>query len=256
MLSLRSLKTSFGRANRRESRRPQLEQLETRFVPSTLIVNQPWDGKQLAGIAQVFTDLQKASAFEYDDFTTTAAYNINIMHVPGDEFGSSKQNIRVVGQIWTGLPDKGGTLVMTGNGLELANGSLDINFQSQPLQAGSYWITAFVVRPFLTGGQWFWFRTTPINGSEEFFYNPGGYFGLGTNSVPGSEEFGSSADMAFSLHGTPIGDSPHGLGVALQQTNVDHAHMGSTWTSQTVEGQVGGANWALLWAQQQQEQNS
>src|SRR5262249_26275676 len=158
--------------------------------------------------------------------------------------------VRVVGQIWTGLPDKGGTLVMTGNGIELSNGSLDINFQSQPLNAGSYWITAFVVRPFLTGGQWFWFRTTPANNSQAFFYNPGGGFGVGTSSIPGSQEFGSAADMAFSLHGTPIGDSPgNGLGTALQQTNVDHAHMGNTW-SQTGDGQpgaVGATNWALFW---------
>jgi hypothetical protein len=144
---------------------------------------------------------------------------------------------------------------MTGNGVETANASLDINFQSQPLQAGSYRITAFVLRPFELGGQWFWYRTTPVTGSEEYYYNPGGGWGVGTASIPGSQEFGSAANMAFSLHGTPIGDSPHGLGIALQQTNVDQAHVGNTWANQSVEGQIGGANWALLWAQQQQEQS-
>ena len=103
-------------------------------------------------------------------------------------------NRAVVGQIFTGLPDKGGILVMSGIGKEDAGATLTINFGNQTLQPGSYWITAYVVRASAQagGGQWFWDETTPVTGSEEYFYNPLGGFGFGTASIPGSTVFGEN----------------------------------------------------------------
>ncbi len=198
----------MSRQRRLDSARLRVEALEGRALPSVTIVNQPWDHASSGSVAQVFTNLQdtKYSSYEYDDFTTTQDYTVSTLLVPGVETGGGASfNKAVIGQIWTGLPDQGGTMVMAGFGKEVGHGSLLISFGNQTLTAGSYWITAYVVRPFNNGGgQWYWDRTLEngtFTGSEEYFYNPGGGFGFGTASIPGSTIFGSSEDQAFTLIG-------------------------------------------------------
>jgi hypothetical protein len=174
-----------------------------------VIVDQPYDGTSGAYVAQSFPDFPDFSTYEFDDFSTSADYYVDTLTVPGVESGDRDENVGVIGEIWTGLPDKGGALVMSGSGSEGDDGGLVIDFAGQTLVAGDYWITAYVDRPFAEdndgdgsiGGQWFWFSTQPVNGSEEYFYNPGGGFGVGTESIPGSELFGVAADMAFTLEG-------------------------------------------------------
>jgi hypothetical protein len=71
------------------------------------------------------------------------------------------------------------------------------------LAPGTYWISAWVDRPFAGGGQWFWDETTPVTGSEFFIHNPGGGFGFGTSPVPGSVVTGPPPhDLAFEIDGT------------------------------------------------------
>lgn len=81
--------------------------------------------------------------------------------------------------------------------------TLQFDLGGYQLDPGTYWISAWVVRPYTGGSQWYWKRTTPIWGSEEYFHNPGGGFGLGTDPVPGGDVFGEPADMAFLIEGVP-----------------------------------------------------
>jgi hypothetical protein len=173
----------------------------------TRIWKQKYDGSSAGAVAQKFTDFTSFSSYEFDDFTTSINYNVTTLTVPGQEFGTASANIAVTGEIWNGLPGSGGgSIVMTStHGKEKANGALAINFGSQLLPAGSYWVTAYVTRGFGTGGQWFWDRTLGrhgVNGSQEQFYNPGGGFGFGTQPINGSAIFGTAEDMAFTLKGT------------------------------------------------------
>jgi hypothetical protein len=178
----------------------------------TRIIKQKWDGSSSGAVAQNFgsTGLTAYSSYEFDDFTTTINYNVTTLTVPGVELGTASANTAVTGEIWNGLPGSGGgSIVMTStHGKEKANGALAINFGSQLLPAGSYWITAFVTRNFSSGGQWFWDRTLEhghYHGSQEQFYNPGGGFGFGTQPINGSAIFGTAEDMAFTLKGTAAG---------------------------------------------------
>jgi hypothetical protein len=72
-----------------------------------LIVNQPWDHSSGSVISELFPDQLKVSSFEYDDFTTTTAYDINIMHVPGDEMGNAQFNQRSSARSGPAYPTRG-----------------------------------------------------------------------------------------------------------------------------------------------------
>lgn len=174
-----------------------------------VIWDQPWDEETENGyIAQIFPDMQEFSAFEFDDFKTTKEYAITKLIVmgfedPDDPPGDPEENIDIIGLIWNGLPGgMGGEIVMASvDGSEDAEtGMLTIDFGEQVLPGGSYWLTAYVVRPFDPGGQWLWQATTPVRESQEYFYNPGGGFELGTEPLPGAEVFGVARDMVFTLY--------------------------------------------------------
>lgn len=163
------------------------------------IVNQPANGP-LNRISQDFTDFSNFSSYEFDDFTTAAAYLLTTLTVYGVEQGDSSQNVAVTAQIWNGLPGSG-SIVLSANGAQVGS-DLQFNFGNQLLGPGSYWLTAFVTRSFSVGGQWFWNENVPVTGSAAYFYNPGGGFGCGTSPVNGSVcPFGYEANMAFVLEG-------------------------------------------------------
>jgi len=197
--------------------------------PDMKIVNQKYDGSSSGAIAQQFgtASFTSFSAYEFDDFTTTSNFAVKNLKVPGVDFGSSAANVSVIGVIST-TPDFSGTVMTSVKGKEIGT-SLKISFGGQILPAGSYWVTAYVVRP-LSGSQWFWDRTTPVRGSQEQFYNPGGGFGFGTSSIPGSAIFGTPGDMAFKLTGTAAANdaSTVGLGTIKNNTVTIHAPVGNT----------------------------
>ncbi len=188
-----------------------------------VIVDQPWDGVAFSARAQVYPDFPDFDVFQLDDFSIDQAYAITNMIGPGVDVGIPEANIAVVGEIWDGLPGVfGGRLVMTSvDGFEdPVTHTLFIDFGGQVLGAGEYWIAAYVVREFGAGGSYNWYRTNDDNpnGSEQWFYNPGGGFGLGTDPVPGSVVFDTPADMAFVLEGDLVLDcmwdltEPEGVG--------------------------------------------
>ncbi|HOX38852.1 MAG TPA: PEP-CTERM sorting domain-containing protein [Candidatus Brocadiia bacterium] len=168
---------------------------------AAVLVNQPWDSSSGNKIAQYFPS-DGWGAYEFDDFTTGTDYFVTSLYAQGIELGDPSYNLDVVGEIWDGLPGSGSLVLSSVTGTQMGS-DLSIDFGGQYLPAGSYWITAYVVREFTPGYQWFWYGTTPINGSEEYFYDPSNIFSYGV-LVPGSVVFSASTDMAFVLQGNPV----------------------------------------------------
>jgi hypothetical protein len=170
------------------------------------IVNQPPNTGLPSRASQVFPDFAIFSTFEFDDFQTTTAFALTNLTVYGTELGNPAFNVAVTAQIWNGLPGSG-AIVLSTMGMEVGMDLL-FDFGGQFLPAGSYWLTAFVTRPFVGGGQWFWAENLPVTGSQSFFYNPGGGFGFGTTPIPGSTVFGTPANQAFLLQGIAFVPEP------------------------------------------------
>lgn len=173
------------------------------FSSRATIWDQPYDGLQGGYVAQKFSDFPTYDSFEFDDFSINQPHYIDQLFIPGQEGGLAGGTVH--GEIWTGTPGAGGSIVMSGTG-SYSGQDLVINFNNQVLAAGNYLVTAYVNRAFGSYGQWFWLATTPVTGAEHGFWNPGGGFGLGTNYQPGSQNLhpGLRLDMAFTLTGTPV----------------------------------------------------
>jgi hypothetical protein len=174
-----------------------------------VIVEQSYDGSSEARISQELPDYPDFSAYQLDDFTTTQDWLVGTLTAPGEDIGNPFTNIDVLGEIWTDLPEDpncatSGELVMSGQGTEDPDtATLTIDFNDQLLPAGDYWLRVYVVREFGDHGFWKWYSTTPVNGSEAYYYNPSGAHGYGPCPIPGSERYGEVRDMAFTLEGTP-----------------------------------------------------
>lgn len=170
-----------------------------------VLYEQAWDGSSPGVVAQDFyQDYPTYSTQEFDDFTVPSpGWIVERVTVFGVEYGNPGMNAAVYlrfqnnygVEAWSGY-----TGTQVGNDLVFTFRKGDL-----VLQPGTYWITAWVKRNFGGGGgQWFWLRTTPVNGSEHYFHNPGNGFGYGGNPIPGSRVFGSPADLAFRIEGQVI----------------------------------------------------
>ncbi|HOX38680.1 MAG TPA: PEP-CTERM sorting domain-containing protein [Candidatus Brocadiia bacterium] len=168
---------------------------------AAVMVNQPWDTSSGNCISQYFPDFP-AGIYQFDDFTTTTDYLVTNLYIVGSDAGDPSYNVSINGEIWNGLPGSGSLVLSSVSGSQIGS-DLSIDFGGQYLAAGSYWIRAWVERPFTGGYQWYWYATTPVNGSEEMFYDPTNDFGYGV-LVPGSVVFSSPRDMAFVLQGNPV----------------------------------------------------
>ena len=209
-----------------------------------VIVEQPYDGSSEARASQDIWDYPDFSLYQLDDFTTAQDWLVETLTAPGTDAGDPFFNIDVVGEIWTDLPEDPncgttGQLVMSGHGTEDDDtATLTIDFGGQLLPAGSYWLRTYVVRDFGDHALWKWYSTTPVSGSEAYYYNPGGMHGYGPCPIPGSERYGQARDMAFTLEGTPAGGC---VGDVDGDGDTDHADLGallSAWSSQP-----GDPNW-------------
>jgi len=180
-----------------------------------VIVEQVYDGSSVSRTSQEFPDYAEFSVFQFDDFTTTQEWLVTALTVPGTDAGDPNDaNVDVVAEIWSDLPEDPncattGQLVLSAHGTEdEATATLSFDFEGQSLPAGTYWLCAYVVRNFGDHGLWKWYSTTPVSGSEAYYYNPGGAHGYGPCPVAGSERYGEARDMAFRLEGTPVGGCP------------------------------------------------
>jgi hypothetical protein len=165
------------------------------------IVNQPPNGGGV--VSQVFPDFPDFSTFAFDDFSTTQPYNLTSLTVFGVEQGDSSQNVAVTAEIWNGLPGVGSS-ILSFSGSEDGSGNLNFNLGNALLPTGSYWLTAYVTRPFDPGGQWFFGTSDLVQPLEAQVWNPGGAFGNGTDPVPITAYTGQSENLAYLLQGNAV----------------------------------------------------
>jgi hypothetical protein len=179
-----------------------------------VIVEQPYDGVSGGRTAQEFPDFDSFSTFQLDDITTTQDWFLGVLTVWGEDAGDPNDNMDVFAEVWDDHPEDPncgtvGQLVASAEGEEDPNtATLTFDFAGEPLSAGSYWMTVYVVRNFGDHGIWKWYCTSTISGSEAYYYNPGNGLGFGPCPMTGSERYGTVLDMAFRLEGTSGGGCP------------------------------------------------
>jgi hypothetical protein len=172
---------------------------------------QLWDqsGSLGAGtVAQAFPDFPNFTTYEFDDFTVAApGWNVKRVTIYGTERSGSNPNLTTTLELRILDAPNASANVIASVSVPGAGHAPDLVFGDGSttlftLSPGTYWISAWVVRPFGGGGgQWFWLRNGSSNGSEHYFHNPGGGFGVGTNSIPGSVVFGTPSDLGFLIEG-------------------------------------------------------
>ena len=152
-----------------------------------ILYTQPYDGVSPGVVSQTFPDSLTYSTHAFDDVTVTGGgWNVQAVTIYGMETGNSSFNLSVSLQFQsTSLPSYNDTTDPIYTGTEDANGNLQFTNLNVNLSPGTYWITAWIDRPFYAGGnqgiQWFWDTTNAGNpiGSEYYLQNPGASF-LGT----------------------------------------------------------------------------
>ncbi|MFO0962496.1 MAG: hypothetical protein U0625_06265 [Phycisphaerales bacterium] len=170
---------------------------------AAVIVNQPNDTGN-GYTSQDFTDFPAYSGSCFDDFTLSGQTQLGALTVFGQDGagGNSGANVAVVARIFLS-PDLTSGAVATVVGTQVG-GDLVFDMSSVTLNAGTYWLSAQVVRPFGGGGQWFWNTSTTTNGAHSMYHNPGGGFGLGTSPVSTTAFGNPDWDMAFVMEGTEV----------------------------------------------------
>jgi PEP-CTERM motif len=178
-----------------------------------ILYSQPYDNESPGVTSQVFTDSGSLSTLAFDEVTVTGGgWLVQSVNIYGQEQGDPTQNVGVFLQFQsTTLPNYTDTTDPTYSGTEDSSGNLNFTGQNILLSPGTYWITAWVERPFFTGGEWFWDTTTagsPI-GSGYDIQNPGGGLIYGdTTAVPGSPLLGTPPNLAFTISGQAVPEPP------------------------------------------------
>jgi hypothetical protein len=164
------------------------------------------------GVAsQVFGDFTTYTCSGLDDFTIAGQYQLGTLTVLGVDNGSSSAKIDVIAEVRSSASLDGPSIALV-HGTQVG-ADLVFDMSSVTLVAGTYWISAQVVRDYGAGGQWYWRSNAgTISGSAAMWQNPGGGFGYGTGPVDAGVPLGTgSTDLAWSLTGTAV-PGPAGLG--------------------------------------------
>jgi hypothetical protein len=162
--------------------------------------------------SQDFTDNTVYTSSCFDDFTIGGTYDLTSLRVYGTDQGSSSANVDVIARIFS-TPNLTGVALATVLGAQVGQ-DLSFDLTGVTLGAGTYWISAQVVRP-LSGGQWYWYSSSTTNGAHAMFHNPGGGFNVGGDPVSTTALGMNEYDMAFTLEGvvpTPGAMALLGLG--------------------------------------------
>ncbi len=169
-----------------------------------VIVNQPYDAPYAIG-SQYMSDDPTYSAQAFDDFTLTTTTDLSGLTVYGQDAGDDSYNTAVTMQIRSGV-GVGAPILFERLGTQVG---LDLVFDLTGIQlnAGQYWLSAFVVRPSNGGGGfWFWGQSNTTNGAGAMWQNPGDGYGYGSAPILVSQLSKDSGayDMAFILEGTAV----------------------------------------------------
>ncbi len=181
-------------------------------LTSAASANILWDQSANLGVgtvAQDFPDFPNYTTYEFDDFVVSApGWFVTQVTIYGAEQGNAGLTTTLELRILD-APSANANVIASVS-IPGAGHSADLVFGDGSstlftLTPGTYWISAWVVRPFGGGGgQWYWRRNASNNGSEHYFHNPGGGFGYGTNPIPGTTVFGSPSDLGFTIVGSVV----------------------------------------------------
>ena len=161
----------------------------------------PLPGAAIA--SQEFPNLTEYSCSCLDDFTITAPVTLATLRIFGLEEAQDGAGLNLDVRAAIRLaPDLGATPVASLHGTQVGE-DLVFNLEGLVLDAGTYWLSAQVVRPFVPSQQWLWRLSDTQNGAEAVFHNPGGGFGFGTAPFPISGVDAGMHDMAFFLEAVP-----------------------------------------------------
>jgi len=166
-----------------------------------MVYQPPIAGAALA--SQDFTNLPAYSCSCLDDFTITEPLAFATLRIFGLEESAdgASLNLDVRARILLG-PDLEAPTVAVLHGSQVGE-DLVFDLEGLVLGAGTYWLSAQVIRPFIPSQQWLWSVSATVNGAEAVFHNPGGGFDLGTAPFPISVLEDGMHDMAFRLEAVP-----------------------------------------------------
>lgn len=175
-----------------------------------ILWDQPWDGVSRGSPAQDFTDPDNRtySVWLFDEFTVSEpGWWIDRVTVYGSEQGTPSYNLGVYLSISTAPHVDVIDVVSIGTEVVLEPGeaplrrraNLEFELNGFYLPPGTYYLSAWVRRPFDPGGQWFWLRTSPTLGEPFYLHNPGGAWGFGGNPVGGG--WLTEQDLSFTIEG-------------------------------------------------------
>jgi hypothetical protein len=184
--------------------------LSVSALRADVLWDQPWDGVSRGSPAQDFTDTENRiySVWLFDDFTVPEpGWWVERVTVYGSEQGTPSYNLGVYLSISPAPHVDVIDVVATGTEVVLEPGeaplrrraNLQFDLNSLYLPPGTYYLSAWVRRPFDPGGQWFWLRTSPTLGEPFYLHNPGGGWGFGGNPVGGG--WLTEQDLAFTIEG-------------------------------------------------------
>ena len=161
-----------------------------------VLYSQPYDGTGRSTPSQVYPNVTEYNSYCFDDFTVLGTgWDISQVTAFGRQPRDPNLLSSLVSLAFTTTPDAS-AITTTYTGVEDANHNL-VFTQPIHLDAGNYFITAFVTRS-TTVGSWGFNETTPVHGQSFYFSNPGGRFGGGT--IPHQPNPGN--DLAFEIDGT------------------------------------------------------
>ncbi len=172
---------------------------------------EPQLGGTQAIASNIFQLVPQSSFLGLDDFTTTAPYRLTNLTAFAINDGSGP-NVNVQASIYTALPGPGSPAIVAATTFgtqDPVTRNLMFDFGGQLLPAGSYYLTAFVVRQDLrTHGVWFWGTTPVVHGTEAYVWPIGAFTPPVTeqafinNAVGGTGQ--PPLDLAFKLEGNPL----------------------------------------------------
>jgi hypothetical protein len=169
-----------------------------------IIVDQPVTSGQYS--SQDFPDFPTYSGQAFDDFALNQTFRLTTFRAFGIEAVNSHPaaNTSVTAEIRSAA-NINSPILLSATGSEVGT-DLVFDFGGAVLGPGTYWISAYVTRPYDTGGQWYWSGHKPVTGSAAKYHNPGDGFGLGNDPV--DLVSGQPSDLAFRLEGTPVPAPP------------------------------------------------
>lgn len=166
---------------------------------AAFIVDQP----ATAGIGLVstsYTLTPLASVFEIDSFSTASPYHLGILTAFSSSDGGGIP-ISVSASIYAGGPPggPGAALVATAFGSLNAVHDIVVDFSGTTLPAGTYYLTAGVVRQSPTDSIWYW--NTTFSGPQALTWP----IGMGGAPAPETSPFTNRPlALAYTLAGTPV----------------------------------------------------